>query len=443
MSPQTRARIAFGSAVILLLLSGVIAYVTISRLLAAQQGVTHTHEVQAALANVNIVLGRARRAQIEYIDSGGVPDLLRDYESMVGQIPGTVRRVRELTADNPAQQANCTRLENLIEHRISFGASSVELKKSGQSDLQKQSELTHQIVALSAEIDSLLQQMDGVEQHLLNLRTSDSARLRHATLAILATAFALALALLLIHYRLLNAESRARQQAEASLRDLSGRLLKMQDDERRRIARELHDSAGQILAALSMKLTPLATEAGTPGPHSVKVIEESLGLVSDLTMEVRTISLLLHPPLLDEVGLSSALRLYLDGFSERSKIKVHLDIPDDFGRLSQELETAIFRIVQESVTNIHRHSESAVARVRISRSGRDVRLEVEDKGKGISLEKRSEMESTGLAGVGIRGMRERMRQLGGTLEIRSGRNAIGTLVLARLPIGKTVSTAMA
>ena len=249
VSPQTRARIAFGSAVILLLLSGVIAYVAISRLLAAQQGVTHTHEVQAALANVNIVFGRARRTQIEYIDSGGVPDLLRDYESTAGQIPGTVRRVRELTADNPAQQANCTRLENLIEHRISFGARSVELKKSGQSDLQKQSELTHQIVPLSAEIDSidsLLQQMDGVEQHLLDLRTSDSARLRHATLVILATAFALALALLLIHYRLLNAESRARQQAEASLRDLSGRLLKMQDDERRRIARELHDSAGRF-----------------------------------------------------------------------------------------------------------------------------------------------------------------------------------------------------
>ena len=199
VSPQTKARTAFGSAVILLLLSGMIAYVSISRLLTAQESVTHTHEVQAALAGVNIVLGRTRRAQIEYIDSGGAPDLLRDYESTVGQIPGTVRRVRELTADNLTQQANCTRLENLIGRRISLGASSVELKKSGQSDLQKQSEVTHQIVAMSAEIDSLLQQMDGVEQQLLNLRASDSARLLHATLAILATAFALALALLLIH----------------------------------------------------------------------------------------------------------------------------------------------------------------------------------------------------------------------------------------------------
>jgi PAS domain S-box-containing protein len=230
-----------------------------------------------------------------------------------------------------------------------------------------------------------------------------------------------------------------RKRAEESLRDLSSRLLKMQDEERRRIARELHDSAGQILAALSMNLTPLANEANAVGPDSVKVVKESLGLIGDLTMEVRTISHLLHPPLLDEVGLSSALRLYLDGFADRSKIRVDLEIPDDFGRLSQELETAIFRIVQESVTNIHRHSGSPMARIHISRSASEVRVEVEDKGKGIALKKRSAMESTGMVGVGIRGMRERIRQLGGTLEITSGSNDRGTVIVARLPIGRTAS----
>jgi signal transduction histidine kinase len=228
-----------------------------------------------------------------------------------------------------------------------------------------------------------------------------------------------------------------RKRTEESLRDLSSRLLKMQDEERRRIARELHDSAGQILAALSMHLAPLANEPSAVGPHSVKAVKDSLGLIDELTTEVRTISHLLHPPLLDEVGLSSALRMYLDGFADRSKIKVDLEIPDDFGRLSQELETAIFRIVQESVTNIHRHSGSPVARIHIYRLGSGVRVEVEDKGKGIPLKKRSEMESTGMGGVGIRGMRERIRQLGGTLEIRSGSNGRGTLIVARLPIGKT------
>ena len=228
-----------------------------------------------------------------------------------------------------------------------------------------------------------------------------------------------------------------RKRAEESLRDLSSRLMKMQDEERRRIARELHDSAGQILVALSMNLTPLASEASAGGPHSIKVVKESLGLIDQLSMEVRTISHLLHPPLLDEVGLSSALRMYLDGFADRSKIRVDLEIPDDFGRLSQELETAIFRIVQESVTNIHRHSGSPVARIHISRIGTDVRLEIEDKGKGIPLKKRSAMASTGMVGVGIRGMRERIRQLGGTLEIRSGSNGKGTLIVARLPSRRT------
>src|SRR5260370_16575507 len=140
--------------------------------------------------------------------------------------------------------------------------------------------------------------------------------------------------------------------------------MKMQDEERRRIARELHDNAGQILAALSMNLTPLASESSAGGAHSVEVVKESLGLIGDLTMEVRTISHPLHPPLLDEVGLSSALRVYLERFADRSKIRVDFEIPDDFGRLSQELETAIFRIVQESVTNIHPHSGSPGSQLR-------------------------------------------------------------------------------
>jgi two-component system, sensor histidine kinase and response regulator len=227
-----------------------------------------------------------------------------------------------------------------------------------------------------------------------------------------------------------------RKRVEESLRELSRRLLEMQDEERRHIARELHDSAGQMIAALGMNLAPLETEASKFGPNFAKVVKESLALVGELSKEVRTISHLLHPPLLDEVGLSSALRLYVEGFAERSRIKVDLEIPSDFGRLSRESETTIFRVVQECLTNIHRHSESSVATIRISRSDSHGLVEVCDKGKGISQEKRSEISSTGKAGVGIRGMRERVRQLGGTLEIRSEGSGKGTLVVARLPVGK-------
>ncbi len=226
-----------------------------------------------------------------------------------------------------------------------------------------------------------------------------------------------------------------RKRAEESLRLLSGQLLHLQDQERRRIARELHDSAGQILAALGMNLSLVGSENGNIAPRAAKAIQESVGLVQELSRELRTISHLLHPPLLDEVGLASALRSYLEGFTERSKIRVDLELPEDLGRLQQDLETAIFRIVQECLTNIHRHSESPVARIRISRSDSQVSLEVEDRGKGIPSEKRGALDSGGTPGVGIRGMRERLRQLGGTLEINS--SGRGTVVVARLPVVST------
>jgi signal transduction histidine kinase len=223
-----------------------------------------------------------------------------------------------------------------------------------------------------------------------------------------------------------------RKQAEENLRALSGRLLQVQDEERRRMARELHDSAGQIVAATAMNLALIEEEARKISRPAANLVKKNRELIGELSKEVRTVSHLLHPPLLDELGLASALRTYVEGFTERSKINVELQIPDAFGRLSRDSETAIFRLVQECLTNIHRHSGSRVATIHVSRLGGAVCVEVRDAGKGISPEKCAEMEATGNAGVGIRGMRERMRQLGGVLEISSNDN--GTLVTARLPI---------
>jgi PAS domain S-box-containing protein len=223
-----------------------------------------------------------------------------------------------------------------------------------------------------------------------------------------------------------------RKRAEEALRTLTGKLLKTQDEERRRIARELHDSAGQILAALSMNLTPLVTENGKLPPAAGKAIKESVAFVKELSNQLRTISHLLHPPLLDEVGLSSALRLFLEGFEERSKIKVNLDIPSDFERLPAELETAIFRVVQECLTNIHRHSGSRVAAIRVVRDGNEVKVEVRDEGKGMPS---AGAGSPRKVGVGIQGMRERIKQFGGRLEIRSEKQ--GTTVLATVPVPRS------
>ena len=221
-----------------------------------------------------------------------------------------------------------------------------------------------------------------------------------------------------------------------NLRELSARLLQLQDDERRRIARELHDSVGQMLAALGMNLAVVGTEIERL-TKITSTVNDSAALVQELSKEVRTISHLLHPPLLDEAGLASALRWYVEGFAQRSKIEVDLEFPVDFGRLPRESETAIFRTVQECLTNIHRHSESPTATIRIAASDNHVRVEVEDRGKGIPPEKQFEMTSAGTPGVGIRGMRERLRQLGGSLDIHS--NGKGTLIVAQLPVAATPS----
>ena len=220
--------------------------------------------------------------------------------------------------------------------------------------------------------------------------------------------------------------------ANHSLRHLTARLLNLQDDERRRIARELHDNAGQALSALAMNLGAVAEDLGGLMKTAGKVAD-SASMVRQMSDDIRTMSYLLHPPLLDEMGLAAALRWYVEGFAERSKIAVDLECRKDFGRLSREVETAIFRIVQECLINIHRHSGSATAAVRLSWLDGQVRLEVADNGKGISPQMRDQMESGGTVGVGVRGMRERVRQLGGSLKISSDDAGTGTRIVVHLP----------
>jgi signal transduction histidine kinase len=163
-----------------------------------------------------------------------------------------------------------------------------------------------------------------------------------------------------------------------------------------------------------------------------RAVSENAAMVEQISREIRTISHLLHPPLLDAAGLASAVRWYVDGFSERSNIRVDLEIPEEFARLSDEMEIANFRMVQECLTNIHRHSASTSAVIRMREEDRHLFIEVHDQGKGIPLEKQLELSSSSRTGVGFRGMRERLRQLGGTLEIRS--DGAGTAVTATLPL---------
>jgi len=222
------------------------------------------------------------------------------------------------------------------------------------------------------------------------------------------------------------------KQAEA-VRDLSGRLMSMQDQERRRIARDLHDSVGQLVVAATLNFSTVAAEAQRLTPAGGQAVSEAAALLRQISQEIRTISHLLHPPLLDEVGLESALRWYVEGFADRSKIAVQLEVSPGLGRLRQEVETSIFRIVQESLTNIHRHSGSKTAAIRLNSADHELRLEIRDQGRGIAADKSWQMRRSGGAGVGIRGMQERIRELGGRLEVKSQPGA-GTTVTAILPL---------
>jgi two-component system, NarL family, sensor kinase len=183
---------------------------------------------------------------------------------------------------------------------------------------------------------------------------------------------------------------------------------------------------------VNMNLAHVSREASSLSPDAAKALADNASLLEQISTEIRTISHLLHPPLLDEVGLESALQWYIDGFSERSKIQVALELPEDFGRLPRNLEITLFRVVQECLTNIHRHSGSSTAAIRVARSEKEVRLEVRDEGKGIPVETQTTLASGRLSGVGLRGMHERLRQMGGLLDVQS--NGRGTLVLATLPI---------
>lgn len=216
----------------------------------------------------------------------------------------------------------------------------------------------------------------------------------------------------------------ARKLAEADRGRLLEQLLESEDEERRRIARDLHDTTAQHLAATKMNLTRLRAANGKWHATEAQALEDSMALIEKSIQEIRTLTYLLHPPLLEELGLAGASRDYAAGFAQRSGVRVSVDVEGFAGRLPPALELALFRVVQESLGNVHRHSGSDTALIRLERDAEEVRLEIQDNGHGLSANAR--------AGVGLTSMRERLQQLGGRLEIES--DAEGTTVLASLPL---------
>jgi PAS domain S-box-containing protein len=216
------------------------------------------------------------------------------------------------------------------------------------------------------------------------------------------------------------------------LRVLSSRLMEVQDAERRRIARELHDSAGQLLSVLSINLSNLAQQSRTKAPELAETSDECHRIVQQMSQEIRTMSYLLHPPLLEEIGLSAALDWYVKGLTERSELDVRLSVPEKFRRLPRELELAVFRVVQECLTNIYRHSGSKTASIEVSIQKDNLLLVIADQGTGIPREKLSQIQSYG-SGVGIQGIRERLRAFQGEMQIESSDSGTTITVTFKVP----------
>ena len=225
--------------------------------------------------------------------------------------------------------------------------------------------------------------------------------------------------------------------ANNSLRELSHRLLLIQDDEHRRIARELHDGVGQLLAAIAINVSLVNLEADKLSQRARDATADNVSMVQEIVRSIRTISHLLHPPLLEESGLASALAWYVDEFGQRSGIKVAFHCSPELGRLSSEMEIAIFRIVQESLGNVLRHSQSSTATVSLDVADGFVHLAVRDEGVGIPVERQNQLKTGTRGGVGLRGMRERVRQLDGTLHLHSGPQ--GTEIAVAMPCRRTIS----
>ena len=442
MSSRKKAQAAFASALMLLFMSGLATYFATTRLVESERWVVHTHEVREAVGDIDSAVVRAGRAKAGYLASAA-DDFLSDFEAAISEIPGSLQHLRQLTRDNPTQQQLCSRLEAAMARRVALLQESVRLKKEAPQDEHGQDDLARQTVPVSSELTSITEQMREAEQQLLETRKQTSHRLFILTVVTLTVAFILALELFAVNYRLLSAELTAREQAEQTVRDseqslrrLTGRLLQLQDAERRKFSRELHDSLGQYLAGAKMNMEIFAAQ------RKDSSLAEAVQLLDQAIAETRTISHLLHPPLLDEAGFSSAARWYVEGFAQRSGIEVKVNFPQDVSSLPKPVALGLFRILQESLTNIHRHSGSARAEVILELLPDRVVLNVRDYGKGIAPEVLRIFRAKGAnPGVGLAGMRERVRDLGGWLSLQPG--APGIMVSAIIPLSKTVEKTVA
>jgi len=403
----------------------------------SRKWVVHTYDVRSDLHNLQTVIAQARASRSSYLISGD-PDQLRQLQQQIQSTLQMLQRLRISMADNPRQLARLDALQPLMEQQISQMENT-----AGTSIVNNHLSLgvlnsTRQILDRQAAIDAIILEMSEEERLLLQSRLQQWSKLYRRNLIALALAFGAAIILLFFNFRMLLAEVRRTREMEKlerdsaeSYRSLSARILEMQDIERRRVARELHDSVGQYLAGLKINLSRIESGKADAPEVAAQLLAETLEMVDKSIAEVRTISHLLHPPLLEELGFDSAARWYVDEFAKRGGVKVTMSINDIAERLPRSIELALFRILQETLTNVYRHANAESVTVEVTCHNDKVFLTIRDNGKGIRPEVLRKFRSGMAAGVGLAGMKERVAELNGQLQVES--NAHGTTITATLP----------
>ena len=337
-----------------------------------------------------------------------------------------------LTKDNPAQQSIVASLAPLVQQQIAFLRTSAAMKDKGGS-IQLQQEFSASGEDLSRQALTDLQALRAEEQKVGGLRTIISEKTYATQKLVLSISFVVVLLFTILNFVGLMIQLRKRQNAEQVVRRLSGRILQVQDEERRKLSRDLHDGIGQLFAALKMELSQ-ATRSNSLTPRDTKILCDCLELVDEGVNHSRTLSYLLHPPMLDEIGFCAAARWLVQGFSQRSKIAVTFTAPEDLN-LPKELELTLFRVLQEGLTNVHRHSGTSTAEVVVSTTQREVALTISDYGKGIPASTLENFKSNKApTGVGLAGMRGRVADVEGKLELESP--GVGTVLRVTIPFEK-------
>ena len=421
---------------------GGVAYFTERGIVARRDSVIHTYQVQSTLGDLQLELMRARADETTLLlirNRNQIPRSQRQAQ-LARQ---SVNALRQLTRDNPGQQARINQLLPQLNQHLDLIETQPQIPETQPRLSLHEESRQDQIRDGEQQINRVIESMQDEEHALLTDRLAAWDYLFKRNVLLLALAFAVVTVMLAYNFwRLITEVGRTkdrekRVQANAdSYRLMSARILELQDSERRRIARELHDSVGQFLAGLKINLSQLENGSRV---DSAKLVKETIELTDCTIQEVRTISHLLHPPLLEELGFLSAARWYVDEYGKRSQVRVALQIAEPIERLPRDVEIALFRVLQETLTNVYRHSGAQTVDVQIKCNDGHVCLTVADDGKGIPQEVLSRFYQGAAPGIGLAGMRERLAEFGGQMNVHS--SSAGSVVEATIPTANPVRAA--